>query len=827
MSDHDGTSGGASVGAPGVATGREPNEPTGSPGRAGPGSDPAEAPAAVRTRHAADAARIVVAVAALAFLIGVGTAFPEGSRSTTVDLVRLFDHLPRIVLQVLVGGLQILAVAAPLVLVGVLVARRSWEPLATAAGAATAAAVVVAALGRALDDYVPKVVLDRQEAGSWVAGAAFPSAAYLAGAAAVTVVVGSVLGARWRRALWWLVAVFALSRVVTATQVPINAGIALCLGVIVASGVLLAVGRASVPLSTAAVIDLLERHGIPARLRRVECGHRRSEVLEGTDAAGEPLFAKVFDTDDRDRAFLLRSWQRLRVRGIDDRVRLRGARAGAERAALATVLAGRSAVRTPDVLAVVTGGPELAVLVQRPLAGRRLCDVDPAGVTDAALTDLWEQVGRLQRRGIAHRWLDATHVLLDDDGRVGVSDFRWAETDADERQLAADVATLLASTALIVGPARAVDAAVTALGAEAVAATAPLLQPLALSPTVRATAKEQPTLLADVRDEVARRAGVEGVELARLARVGSREVFALLGLVLVAYLVISLASNASDIGQAIGDAEWGRIPLLVAIMFLGQFLGAVTLQGSTPADLPLARTTQLMLAQGFLNRFTPANAGGMALRARFLQRRGEDLTSAAASVGLTSLASGAVQVVFIVGFGLWAGRSGGLPHLSMPSSTTVLVVVLAVLIAAGVVFFTAWGRRLVLERVREMGRSLLRTLSEIAHSPARITQLFGGAALSKLTLILMFSQSCRALGIDVSFPQLGILYMGANTVASAAPTPGGVGAIEAALVAALVGVDVPTATALSAVLLFRVVSYWLPVPFGWWALGDLRRADLV
>lgn len=262
-------------------------------------------------------------------------------------------------------------------------------------------------------------------------------------------------------------------------------------------------------------------------------------------------------------------------------------------------------------------------------------------------------------------------------------------------------------------------------------------------------------------------------------------------------------------------------------MFLGQFLGAVTLQGSTPADLPLARTTQLMLAQGFLNRFTPANAGGMALRARFLQRRGEDLTSAAASVGLTSLASGAVQVVFIVGFGLWAGRSGGLPHLSMPSSTTVLVVVLAVLIAAGVVFFTAWGRRLVLERVREMGRSLLRTLSEIAHSPARITQLFGGAALSKLTLILMFSQSCRALGIDVSFPQLGILYMGANTVASAAPTPGGVGAIEAALVAALVGVDVPTATALSAVLLFRVVSYWLPVPFGWWALGDLRRADLV
>ncbi len=794
-----------------------------------PGRPPAPdvEPRPVRGRHPADAARIVVAVAVLALLLGLGAAFSEGSRSTTVDLVRLFDHLPKVVLQFLVGGLQVLAVAAPLTLIGVLALRRAWETLASSALAAAVAALVVALLGRALDDYVPRVVLDRQGAGSWVGGAAFPSAAYLAGAAAVTVVVGAALGGRWRRALWWIVAVFAVSRVVTATQVPMNVGVALCLGVIAASAVLLAVGRTSVPLSTAEIVELLEAHGIASTLRPLERGRRRAEVFLGSDAAGGPLLVKVFDTDERDRAFLLRSWQRLRVRGIDDTVRRRGARSSAERAALATVLAGGSGARTPEVVAVATGGPELAVLVERPLAGRRLCDLTAAEVSESALGDLWRQVAGLQRRRIAHRWLDATHVLVDDLGRVAVDDFRWAETDADDRQLAADVATLLASTALVVGPERAVAAALSAVGPDVLAAAVPLLQPLALTPTVRAASRGEPTLLSDVRDEVARRTGVEKVELARLARVGAREVFALLGVVLVAYLVISLASNASDIARALSDAQWGRIPPLVAIMFLGQFFGAVTLQGSTPAALPLARTSELMLAQGFLNRFTPANAGGMALRARFLQRQGEDLTAAAASVGLTSLASGAVQVLFIVGFGLWAGRSGGLPHLSLPSSTTVLVVLLAVLVAAGVVVATAWGRRIVVGRVRDTARSLVHTLSEVAHSPARVAQLFGGAALSKLTLILMFSQSARAFGVDVSFANLGFLYMGANTVASAAPTPGGVGAIEAALVAALAGVDVPTATALSVVLLFRVVSYWLPVPFGWWALGDLRRADLV
>jgi uncharacterized membrane protein YbhN (UPF0104 family) len=50
-----------------------------------------------------------------------------------------------------------------------------------------------------------------------------------------------------------------------------------------------------------------------------------------------------------------------------------------------------------------------------------------------------------------------------------------------------------------------------------------------------------------------------------------------------------------------------------------------------------------------------------------------------------------------------------------------------------------------------------------------------------------------------------------------------VGAVEAALTAALTGVGVPPADALSAVFLFRLVTYWLPVPFGWGALQRLQK----
>ncbi|MGW2308405.1 lysylphosphatidylglycerol synthase domain-containing protein, partial [Actinomadura luteofluorescens] len=58
---------------------------------------------------------------------------------------------------------------------------------------------------------------------------------------------------------------------------------------------------------------------------------------------------------------------------------------------------------------------------------------------------------------------------------------------------------------------------------------------------------------------------------------------------------------------------------------------------------------------------------------------------------------------------------------------------------------------------------------------------------------------------------------------SAVPTPGGVGSTEAALVAALAALGVAAGPALHAVLLFRAVTFWAPVPLGILACRTLRR----
>jgi len=66
-------------------------------------------------------------------------------------------------------------------------------------------------------------------------------------------------------------------------------------------------------------------------------------------------------------------------------------------------------------------------------------------------------------------------------------------------------------------------------------------------------------------------------------------------------------------------------------------------------------------------------------------------------------------------------------------------------------------------------------------------------------------------------------YLTAAAIGAVSPTPGGLGAVEAALVAGLIGLGVPPGPAIAGVLSFRLITYWLPVIPGVVAFRVLRR----
>jgi glycosyltransferase 2 family protein len=99
--------------------------------------------------------------------------------------------------------------------------------------------------------------------------------------------------------------------------------------------------------------------------------------------------------------------------------------------------------------------------------------------------------------------------------------------------------------------------------------------------------------------------------------------------------------------------------------------------------------------------------------------------------------------------------------------------------------------------------------------------------LITLAYIGGLAASVQAFGGGPGIILIGAVYLGAAAIAAAAPSPGGLGAIEAALVAGLTGVGMQAGPAVSAVLLYRLATYWLPVAPGWLSWRALVRREYV
>jgi undecaprenyl-diphosphatase len=103
--------------------------------------------------------------------------------------------------------------------------------------------------------------------------------------------------------------------------------------------------------------------------------------------------------------------------------------------------------------------------------------------------------------------------------------------------------------------------------------------------------------------------------------------------------------------------------------------------------------------------------------------------------------------------------------------------------------------------------------------------MLGGSVLVTFGYLLSFEASAEAFDVSARFATLGAVYLFGSAVATIAPTPGGLGATEAAMVGGLVAVGVPNSQAVPAVFLFRLVTFWLPILPGWISYNWLRRID--
>jgi uncharacterized membrane protein YbhN (UPF0104 family) len=108
--------------------------------------------------------------------------------------------------------------------------------------------------------------------------------------------------------------------------------------------------------------------------------------------------------------------------------------------------------------------------------------------------------------------------------------------------------------------------------------------------------------------------------------------------------------------------------------------------------------------------------------------------------------------------------------------------------------------------------SEMRELRAVLRHPGRAAALWlGSLALPLFHALILFSV-LRGLRASTALGTVLVIYLGVSALTAVVPSPGAIGGLDAALVAALVAAGASSAAAVGAVLGYRMLTVWLPLP---------------
>jgi glycosyltransferase 2 family protein len=757
----------------------------------------------------------VAAIAASATTAGVETDIVGGSRRLPHALLVVAPPVALFALQILPVALAVSELVRRQV-------RHLIEAVATGVLAGAAAEVANILLTRPAAARLYYAIIMSRPGASHV-DALDP---YLTGLVAYATMIGLAGRPAWRNALGLAIGVYAIVQLTALHTTVLSILITLLAGRAIGFAVRYGAGSTSRRPPARDIAAALSAGDLAVtaiqRVRQTRPKVAGSRHYAVTAQDGSQLDVVVFDRDQQAAGTFYRLYRWVRVQGQVSRTAPLSVDRTVERRALLSYATEDAGVPTPQLRTLVRVGSEATVLAYDHCEGATLAQRH-SGCTDAELGCIWDTVTRLHAHHVTHRGLTADRIMFTADSRVMLLDPGDGDVAASDLQIRLDLAQLITELALLVGPEKSAELAVEKVGGNELVAVLPLLQPVALARSTRKALRRRRDVLPAVRKILL--AAVPGGEVTpvQLERIRPRTLVTLVASVAAIYLLAGELARAS-LGSVLRSADWrwGAVALaLSAVTYVG---AALSLSGFVTERLNFRRTLLVQLAGSFVTLVTPAAVGGAALNVRYLQRRKIPAPVAVASVGVSQVVAFVLHILLLVVFAAIAGTGTKSP---IKPPTWAYFAVAALVVLASVALAVPAGRRMVRARLSPTFGQVLPRLLEVAQHPRKLAEGIGGALLLSLTYILCLAACVAAFSRSVPLGKIGFVYLTGSVIGSIIPTPGGLGAVEAALTAGLTAAGVPGAVAVSAVLLFRLLTFWLPVPCGWAALNFLeRRQDL-
>lgn len=548
-----------------------------------------------------------------------------------------------------------------------------------------------------------------------------------------------------------------------------------------------------------------------------------SRIYDVVDYDGKQYTVSVLDNQVHAAGYLNQVWQWLRLTGVSMRRDRSSVDAMHHHYAMILGLS-NAGLETPRVYGVADYGESSILVFHR---NRMPLECNQNTMSDHDMEAFMEYLTTAHHHGFTHRRITPETLSRMENGHPVIAGWHNGDYGSSAPNFALDKVQLLVLLATLNGNDRAIACARRTWGDEQLIDLAPFIQKAAIPASTRALPGWDKHVLTDLRTRISALAPqdvADSMEKVTLSRFSLRSFIAIALLVVAVYVVFTQIQPAEMI-KAVRDANLAMALVCVALGFVAWLGSAITLGVFMDSDK--RNTIGLycsQMASGFTAVSMPAGVGPAFVNLQFLRKSGYRSTAATAVMSAVWAVQGGTTIVLLLTIGLFTGRNtlSGM----IPTNTLIMVIAIVALVVSAAMAIPP-VRHLVTEKYLPVVKAYARNLVNVLARPKELALGIAGALVLNLATGLGFWAALMAFGYHTNPAETTFIFLLANTLGSAVPTPGGLGAVEAVLSVAFTAVGIPSSIAVSATLVYRIAFYWLRIPVGALAMKWLDMHNLI
>lgn len=548
-----------------------------------------------------------------------------------------------------------------------------------------------------------------------------------------------------------------------------------------------------------------------------------SRIYDVVDYDGKQYTVSVLDNQVHAAGYLNQVWQWLRLTGVSMRRDRSSVDAMHHHYAMILGLS-NAGLETPRVYGVADYGESSILVFHR---NRMPLECNQNTMSDHDMEAFMEYLTTAHHHGFTHRRITPETLSRMENGHPVIAGWHNGDYGSSAPNFALDKVQLLVLLATLNGNDRAIACARRTWGDEQLIDLAPFIQKAAIPASTRALPGWDKHVLTDLRTRISALAPqdvADSMEKVTLSRFSLRSFIAIALLVVAVYVVFTQIQPAEMI-KAVRDANLAMALVCVALGFVAWLGSAITLGVFMDSDK--RNTIGLycsQMASGFTAVSMPAGVGPAFVNLQFLRKSGYRSTAATAVMSAVWAIQGGTTIVLLLTIGLFTGRNtlSGM----IPTNTLIMVIAIVALVVSAAMAIPP-VRHLVTEKYLPVVKAYARNLVNVLARPKELALGIAGALVLNLATGLGFWAALMAFGYHTNPAETTFIFLLANTLGSAVPTPGGLGAVEAVLSVAFTAVGIPSSIAVSATLVYRIAFYWLRIPVGALAMKWLDMHNLI